>query len=146
MLDGVTSTGNRPCRLRSRPHHRKAADDPTTGCCSSVTSWSQDQTNKLRVLRIGVASHNSLGRTIKQHVRWQIMQLCKGISWQKEILVWRLGSILRCWVLTLSRHMSKLSATVATSALSQLGSSDTFCAVISRCVAERCADVSVSSW
>ena len=56
--------GTRPCRLRSRSHHRLL--------CSSVrqaTSWSQDQTNKLRVLWIGVASHNSLGRTIKQHVR-----------------------------------------------------------------------------
>ena len=41
--------------------------------------------------------------------------------------------------------MSKLSATAATSAFSQLGSSDTFCAVISRFVSERCADVSVSS-
>ena len=73
------------------------------------------------------------------------MQLCKGISWQKEILGWRLGSVLRCWVLTLSRHVSKLSATVATSAFSQLGSSDTFCAVISRFVSERCADVFFSN-
>ena len=46
---------------------------------------------------------------------------------------------------SLSRHMSKLSATVATGAFSQLGSSDTFCAVISRFVSEWCADVSVSS-
>ena len=62
--------------------------------CSSVrqaTSWSQDQTNELRMLRIGVASHNSLGCTIVQHVWWQIMQLCKSISWQKKkILGWRL--------------------------------------------------------
>ena len=41
--------------------------------------------------------------------------------------------------------MSKLSATVATGAFSQLGSSDTFNAVISRFVSEWCADVSVSS-
>ena len=41
--------------------------------------------------------------------------------------------------------MSKLSATVATGAFSQLGSSDTFCAVISRFVSEWGADVSVSS-
>ena len=41
--------------------------------------------------------------------------------------------------------MFKLSATVAASAFSQLGSSDTFCAVISRFVSERCAAVSVSS-
>ena len=57
--------------------------------CSSVrqaTSWSQDQTNELRMLQIRVASHNSLGCTIVQHVRRQIMQLCKSISWQKEIL------------------------------------------------------------
>ena len=41
--------------------------------------------------------------------------------------------------------MSKLSATVATGAFSQLGSSDTFCAVISRFVSEWSADVMVSS-
>ena len=37
MLVGVTSTGTRPCRLRSRSHHRRAADDPTTGCCAPVS-------------------------------------------------------------------------------------------------------------
>ena len=88
MLVGVTSMGTGPCRLRSRSHHRRAADDPTTGCCAPVscqaTSWSQDQTNKLRMLRIRVAHHHSLGSTIKQHVRRQIMQLCKGTSWQKK--------------------------------------------------------------
>ena len=40
--------------------------------------------------------------------------------------------------------MSKLSATVATGAFSQLGSSDTFCAVISRFVSEWSADGLVS--
>ena len=65
--------------------------------------------------------------------------LAKRSSWR------RLRDVLRCWVLTLSRHMSKLSATVATSAFSQLRSSDTLCAVISRFVSEWSADVSVSS-
>ena len=37
MLDGVTSTGTRLCRLRSRSHHRRAADEPTTGCCAPVS-------------------------------------------------------------------------------------------------------------
>ena len=37
MLDGVTSTGTRPCHLRSRSHHRRAADEPTTGCCAPVS-------------------------------------------------------------------------------------------------------------
>ena len=37
MLDGVTSTGTRPCRLRSRSHHRRAAEAPTTGCCAPVS-------------------------------------------------------------------------------------------------------------
>ena len=37
MLVGVTSTGTRPCRLGSRSHHRRAADDPTTGCCAPVS-------------------------------------------------------------------------------------------------------------
>ena len=37
MLVGVTSTGIGPCRLRSRSHHRRAADEPTTGCCAPVS-------------------------------------------------------------------------------------------------------------
>ena len=41
--------------------------------------------------------------------------------------------------------MSKLTATVATGAFSQLGSSDTFCAGIPRFVSEWSADVSFSS-
>ena len=90
MLVGVTSMGTGPCRLRSRSHHRRAADDPTTGYCAPVscqaTSWSQNQTNKLRMLRIRVAHHHSPGSTIKQHVRRQIMQLCKSTSWQKKFL------------------------------------------------------------
>ena len=144
MLDGVTSTGTKPCRLRSRSHHRRGTEAPTTGCCAPVSvkprGWSQDQTNELRMLQIRVASHNRLGCTIVQHVKRQIVQLCKSISWQKKIFLaedW--GSVFRCW--TLSRHMSKMSATVATGTFSQFGSSDTFCAVISRFVSEWGADV-----
>ena len=37
MLVGVTSTGTGPCRVRSRSHHRRAADDTTTGCCAPVS-------------------------------------------------------------------------------------------------------------
>ena len=98
-------------------------------------SWSQDQTNKLRLLRIRVAPHNSLGSTIVQHVRRQIMQQCKKHLLAKRNSWLQIGecpSVLDSD--TLSRHMSKLSATVATGAFSQLGSSDTFCAVISRLV------------
>ena len=77
-----------PCRSRSRSHQRRAAEDPHHRLlCSSdrqATSWSQDQTDKM--FQIGVASHNSLGCTIVQHVKRQIIQLCKSISWQKEIV------------------------------------------------------------
>ena len=107
MLDGVTSTGTTPYRLRSRSHHRRPAEAPSTGCCAPVSvkprAGSQDQTNELRMLQIRVESHNSLGCTTVQHVRRQIMQLRKSISWQKEILGGRLRSVLRCWILTLSR-------------------------------------------
>ena len=41
-----------------------------------ATSWSQDQTNELRMLQIRVASHNSLGCTIVQ-------LLAKRNSWLK---------------------------------------------------------------
>ena len=136
MLDGVTSTGTKPCRLRSRSHHRRAAESANHRLlCSSVrqaTSWFQDQPMNSGCSRPALHSTKVLEAPSYQHVRRQIMQLCKGISWQKEILACRLRSVLRCWIPTLSRHMSKLSATVATGAFSQLGSSNAFCAVISR--------------
>ena len=46
-----------------------------------VVQCPSSHASELRMLQIRVASHNSLGCTIVQHARRQIMQLCKSISW-----------------------------------------------------------------
>ena len=144
MLVGVTSTGTRPCRLRSRSHHRRAADDPITGCCTPV-SVKPRAGPRIKPMNSGCFGSELHPTTVLDAPSYNMQDDYASVQWQKEILGWRLGSVLRSWVLTLSRHLSKLSATVATGAFSQLGTSDTFCAVISRFVSEWCADVSVSS-
>ena len=67
--------------------------------------------------------------TIVQRVRRQIVHLCKSISWQKRNSLLKIEERPSVLDSDTSRHMSKLSVTVATGAFSQLGSSDTFCAV-----------------
>ena len=148
MLVGVTSTGTRPCRLRSRPHHRRAADDPTTGCCAPV-SVKPRAGPRIKPINSGCFGAELHPTTVLDAPSYNMKDdklcNCAKASPGKKNLGCRLRSVLRCWILTLSCHMSKLSATVATGAFSQLGSSNTFCAVISRFVSEWCADVSVSS-
>ena len=69
------------------------------------------------------------------------MQLCKSISWQKEILWLKIeGNPSVQDSDTLSPYV-QVVCNGSNGAFSQLGSSDTFCAVISRFVSEWSADV-----
>ena len=148
MCVGVTSAGTGPCRSRSRSHQRRAAEDPQNRfLCSSVPSSHelvpgsnrQNVPNRSCFPPQSSTHHQTKGKTTN-HAIVQKHLLAKRNPWLE------IGEcVLRCWVLTLSRHMSKLLATVATGSFSQLGSIDTFCAVIFRFVSERRADVSVSS-
>ena len=171
MLLGVTSTGTKPQRLRSRSHHHRAAEAPTTSCCAPVSvkprAGPQNQTSKSVKFRFAIgilwfrlvigcipiglvfelvwAPVQRFRHERKRHVGRQVVQRCKRATWHKKTFRWCLRVILRCLILTFSRQVSELLTSVTTGTLPEFGSCDTFSAVFLRFLSVWSTDISISS-